>query len=273
MNQTRDLYMAERRQEILRRLHHAGRVSVVELSQAFDVSEVTIRTDLQALAEQNLVIRTHGGAILASDDAPDLALSSRQEQQMQEKGHIGQAAAQMVEEAEAIYLDSSSTALAIAQHLPEGRSITVITSSLAVAQTLQETVGITIVMPGGVVQNDTASLIGADGLAYLSKFNIQKGFFGSHGIAIREGLTDISVDISAAKQPIVGMCRQVIAVVDATKWDRVGLASFASINEINTVITDEHAPPNWSNKSGHWGWRWCWYRILWYPILNIHHCY
>ena len=242
MNQTRDLYMAERRQEILRRLHSAGRVSVVELSEAFDVSEVTIRTDLQALAEQNLVIRTHGGAILAADDTPDLALSSRQEQQTQEKGHIGQAAAQMVEEAEAIYLDSSSTALAIAQQMPEGRSITVITSSLAVAQALRETAGITIVMPGGVVQNDTASLIGVDGLAYLSKFNIQKGFFGSHGIAIREGLTDISVDISAAKQPIVSMCRQVIAVVDATKWDRIGLASFASINEIDTIITDEHAP-------------------------------
>ena len=243
MNQTRDLYMAERRQEILQRLHNAGRVSVVELSQAFDVSEVTIRTDLQALAEQNLIVRTHGGAILASDDEPDLALSSRQEQQIQQKGHIGLAAAQMVQEGEAIYLDSSSTALAIAQYLPEGRSITVITSSLAVAQALRETVGITIVMPGGVVQNDTASLIGPDGLAYLSKVNIQKGFFGSHGIAILEGLTDISVGIAAAKQPIVAMCRQVIAVVDATKWDRVGLVSFAQISDIDTVLTDEHAPP------------------------------
>ena len=76
MNQTRDLYMAERRQEILRQLHHAGRVSVGELSQTFDVSEVTIRTDLQALSEKNLIVRTHGGAILAPDDTPDLALSS-----------------------------------------------------------------------------------------------------------------------------------------------------------------------------------------------------
>ena len=76
---TRDLYMEERRQEILRRLESAGRVSVTELSQAFGVSEVTIRSDLQALAEQKLAVRTHGGAVLQ-----DLALSSRQQQQMQE---------------------------------------------------------------------------------------------------------------------------------------------------------------------------------------------
>ncbi len=97
-------------------------------------------------------------------------------------------------------------------------------------------------MPGGIVQGDTASLIGADGLAYLRKFNIQKGFFGAHGIAFREGLTDINADVAAAKQPIVAMCRQVIAVVDATKWDRVGLASFAQIQDIDTVITDQYAP-------------------------------
>ena len=231
--------MEERRQEILRRLESAGRVSVVELSQAFDVSEVTVRTDLQALVEQNLIIRTHGGAVLQ-----DLALSSRQQQQVQEKSNIGEAAADRVQEGDAIYLDASSTALAIAQHLKEQRRITVITSSLAVAQDLGEAPGITVVMPGGVVQGDTASLIGADGLAYLRKFNIQKGFFGAHGIAIREGLTDISADVAAAKQPIVAMCRQVIAVVDATKWDRVGLASFAQIQDIDTVITDQHAPPD-----------------------------
>ena len=229
--------MEERRQEILRRLENAGRVSVVELSQAFGVSEVTIRTDLQALAEQELVIRTHGGAV-----SQDLALASRQQQQMQEKSHIGEAAAARVQEGDAIYLDASSTALAIAQHLKGQRHITVITSSLAVAQALRDVPGITVVMPGGIVQGDTASLIGVDGLAYLHKFNIQKGFFGAHGIAIREGLTDISADVAAAKQPIVAMCRQVIAVVDATKWDRVGLVSFAQIQDIDTVITDRHAP-------------------------------
>ena len=236
---TRDLYMEERRQEILRRLESAGRVSVTELSQAFGVSEVTIRSDLQALAEQKLAVRTHGGAVLQ-----DLALSSRQQQQVQEKSNIGEAAAQRVQEGDAIYLDSSSTALAIARHLKEQRRITVITSSLAVAQELGDAPGMTVVMPGGVVQGDTASLIGVDGLAYLRKFNIQKGFFGAHGIAIREGLTDISADVAAAKQPIVALCRQVIAVVDATKWDRVGLASFAQINDIDIVITDQHAPPD-----------------------------
>jgi DeoR/GlpR family transcriptional regulator of sugar metabolism len=76
----------------------------------------------------------------------------------------------------------------------------------------------------------------------LRRFNIRKGFFGAHGISLAEGLTDVSLAEAEVKRPVVAMCRQAIAVLDATKWDRAGLASFASPNQINKVITDECAP-------------------------------
>ena len=231
--------MEERRQEILRRLESAGRVSVADLSQLFGVSEVTVRSDLQALAEQDLIVRTHGGAVLQ-----DMALSHRRQQHIQEKSDIGQAAASLVEEGDAIYLDGSSTALAIAQNLKSHRRIMVITSGIALIQELFDAPGVNIVSPAGIVQRDTASLIDPDGLAYLDKFNIQKGFFGAHGLALPEGLTDISVDVAAVKRPLVQRCRQVIAVIDATKWGRVGVASFARMEDVNIVVTDRHAPPN-----------------------------
>jgi len=85
-------------------------------------------------------------------------------------------------------------------------------------------------------------LIGTDGLEMLGKFNIQKGFFGAHGINLPEGLTDVSADEAEVKRVLVGMCRQIIAVLDATKWGQVGLASFAQPQEINTIITDAQAP-------------------------------
>jgi DeoR/GlpR family transcriptional regulator of sugar metabolism len=97
-------------------------------------------------------------------------------------------------------------------------------------------------MPGGTLRRETASLIGVDGLEILQKFNIQKGFFGAHGISLPEGLTDVSADEAAVKRPLVAMCRQVVAVLDATKWGRVGLASFAGLEDVDCIITDRDAP-------------------------------
>jgi DeoR/GlpR family transcriptional regulator of sugar metabolism len=97
-------------------------------------------------------------------------------------------------------------------------------------------------MPGGILRRDTASLVGTGGADMLRDFNIQTGFFGAHGISLAEGLTDVSPDEAEIKRPLVAMCRQVVAVVDATKWGRVGVASFATLPHVHKVITDTHAP-------------------------------
>jgi DeoR/GlpR family transcriptional regulator of sugar metabolism len=238
----KDLYLEERRQKILARLNQAGRVTVADLSQYFGVSEVTIRGDLQALAERNLLVRTHGGAVPTSSGLQMLSLALRRQQQVLEKGHIGAAAAAMIADGDAIFLDSSSTALAIAQHLKNYRYLTVISNSLTIAQELLDAAGVNVVLLGGMVRRETASLVGGEGLEMLRWFNIQKGFFGAHGISLPEGLTDVSADEADVKRPLVAMCRQVIAVLDATKWGRVGLASFATMEQIHKVITDLHAP-------------------------------
>jgi DeoR/GlpR family transcriptional regulator of sugar metabolism len=242
MSISKELFLEERRQEIIRLVNRRGRASVTELSQRLGVSEVTIRADLQALAERNLIIRTHGGAIPAKG-RHDLALTRRRRHQVAEKSRIGQAAAAMVADGDAIFVDSSSTALTILPFLSNRRQLTIITNSLAVAQAMQETPSLTVVMPGGTLQKDTASLIGIDGLEILRKYNIQRGFFGAHGLTFAEGLTDVSAEEAEVKRQMVAMCRQNIAVLDATKWGRVGLASFAQLEDIDTIITDADAPP------------------------------
>jgi DeoR/GlpR family transcriptional regulator of sugar metabolism len=236
------LSVPERRQEILDRVNQTGRVAVAELSDELGVSEVTIRADLQALAESNFLLRTHGGAIPHNPGLQVLSLALRRQQQVPEKGRIGAGAAAMIADGDAIVLDSSSTALAIAQNLKAHRYLTVITNSLTVAQELLDAPGVTVVLPGGTVRRDTASLIGANGLALLNPLNLQKGFFGAHGITLADGLTDVSVEEAEVKRPLVAMCRRVIAVVDATKWGRLGLASFASLQEVHAIVTDSHAP-------------------------------
>ena len=239
---SQDLYPAERRQEIAKRINDCGRASVAELAGQFGVSEVTIRADLQALAARNLIVRTHGGAVPTGRGLHELSLADRTQQQVSEKDRIGAAGAALVSNDNAIILDASSTALAIARHLKHRRDLTILTNSIAIAHEMLDAPGVTVVMPGGTVRREMASLTGGNGLESLRRFNIQKGFFGATGISVPEGLTDVSVGEAEVKRPLVAMCREVIAVVDATKWGHVGLASFAAPQVITCVITDAQAP-------------------------------
>jgi DeoR/GlpR family transcriptional regulator of sugar metabolism len=236
------LYLQKRRQQMLERIQSAGQLSVAELSREFGVSEVTIRNDLQALADENLVVRTHGGAVPVEEGMSQIALALRLRQQIQEKSRIGQAGAAMIADGDAIILDSSTTALAITPYIKHCRHLTVITNAVSVAQTLLDAPSVTVVMAGGRLRRDTASLVGTDGLEMLRKFNVQKGFFGAHGLTLENGLTDVSAEEAEVKRALAQMCRRVIAVVDATKWGRVGLASFASLDDIDTIISDVDAP-------------------------------
>jgi len=238
----RDLYPAERRQEIVKQINDCGRASVADLAAQFHVSEVTIRADLQVLAARNLVVRTHGGAVPAGRGLHELSLADRTQQQVLEKDRIGAAGAALVSNDNAIILDASSTALAIARHLKHRRDLTIFTNGIAIAHEMLDAPGVTVVMPGGTLRRDMASLTGGNGLEPLRGFNIQKGFFGAHGLSVPEGLTDVSLPEAEIKRKLVAMCRQVIAVVDATKWGRFGLASFAALHDITQVITDVQAP-------------------------------
>ncbi|MFN2167465.1 MAG: DeoR/GlpR family DNA-binding transcription regulator, partial [Anaerolineae bacterium] len=125
--------------------------------------------------------------------------------------------------------------------LDQHRFLTVITNSLAIAQQLLDAGGATVVMPGGRLRSETASLIGLDGLGMLDQFNIRKGFFGAHGITVEEGLTDVSAEEADVKRPLVARCRQVIAVLDATKWGQVGVATFATLDQVDAIITNREA--------------------------------
>jgi len=238
------VYLEERRQAILNLIADHGRVSVPDLSAQFDVSEVTIRADLQALAERGLLVRTYGGAISAAYGLQELSLLQRRQQHIPEKQRIGAAGAALIADGEAVFLDSSSTAIAVAQHLKSRHDLTLVTNSLVVAQEMLGLAEITVVMPGGTLHHDTVSLIGPDGLAFLEKYHIRKGFFGAYGLSVDAGLTDGSAPESAIKRALVELCHTVVVVADATKWGRVGVTSYAMLSDVNTVITDAQASPD-----------------------------
>lgn len=238
-----DLYLEERRQAIASLVNSTGRVTVAELSRNFGVSEVTIRQDLQALAERQVLVRTHGGAVPAAGGLAELQLGLRRQTQVTEKTRIGAAGAALVQDGDAIVLDASSTSLAIAHHLRGRQDLTVITYSLEVLNELTSAPQIDVVLMGGFFQRATMSLIGAYGLDQLRQYNIRLGFFGAHGLDAQTGLTDVSATEARVKAELLPHCREVVAVLDATKWGRVGSVTFAPPHKIHRIITNAGAPP------------------------------
>jgi len=238
----RKLFQQERRERIIALLAHNGHVSVADLSAQFGVSEATIRADLDALAAERLLTRTHGGALALDQDRLELSFDFRRRLHAAQKSRIGAAAAAMIEDGEAIVLDASTTALAVATQIKDRRELTVITNGILVALALLDIPGITVLMPGGFLRRDSVSLVGDEGHDFVEKFNFQKGFFGAKGLTLEQGLTDVNSAEVAVKRDLVARARQVIAIVDSSKWERVGFASFASIDQVDCVITGEGAP-------------------------------
>jgi Transcriptional regulators of sugar metabolism len=235
-------YPYERRQAILRILEAEGRVSVADLSRRFALSEVTIRKDLAWLEAQGLLIRTHGGALPADRNPVELAFEVRERLNREEKIRIGQAAASLVQDGDSIALDASTTAMYLARFLRDRRELTVLTNGIRVAMEFAGRPGITVLMPGGMLRWEAFSLVGTWGEDLLRRMHIHKAFVGAKGLTLEEGLTDVNPEEVRLKQAIVETAKEVIAILDHTKWGRVAFATFCPLERIRLVITDVQAP-------------------------------
>jgi DeoR/GlpR family transcriptional regulator of sugar metabolism len=216
------LFLQERLNQIVGLLQEQGRVSVADLSEKFGVSMVTIRHDLATLEQQRRLVRTHGGAVVKPDfvmEPPGFAL--RRQLHLAEKERIGRAAAALVRDGESVALDASTTAWQIARHLKDRRELTVVTNGLFIALEFLDSPGVTVVMPGGSLRIASASLVGNQGTCILERYHVQKGFFSAGGFTLEEGLTDTNQYEVELKQRMVDRSKEVIAVVDSSKWGQV----------------------------------------------------
>jgi DeoR/GlpR family transcriptional regulator of sugar metabolism len=238
----------DRRERISRLVEANGRASVAELSRLLSVSEATVRKDLAALESEGRILRTHGGAMTAGSQAAgmrnrsELAFEVRERLQVAEKTAIGRAAAELVKDGDSIGLDASTTALHVARHLTSRNELTVLTNGIRIAAELAGLPGITVLMPGGVMRWEAFSLVGEWGGAVLSRVHIQTAFVGAVGFTLDHGLTDVDSGEAEFKRLLVAAARDVVAVVDHTKWDRVAFTTFCPIDRVHQVITDRAAP-------------------------------
>ena len=239
---SRRLYRQERLDTIIKQLQETGYVSVAELSEIFDVSAVTIRSDLDTLEKAGHLVRTHGGAVPVHLSEGALAFSVRQRSQTEAKQRIAAAAAELIADGDSIVLDASTTAWHIARRLLPRRELTVLTTGLYVALELLHAPSISVMIPGGPIWREAASVVGTWDSSILKKGNLRKGFFGGRGLTLNEGLTDANPEEVALKRKLVSLVHEVNVVVDASKFGKVAFASCAEVGEITRVITDDRAP-------------------------------
>ena len=233
--------LEERRQEIIGAVGKVGKLSVVELSRRFDVSEVTIRQDLQELHDQGFLLRTRGGAV-SSNKMPEMSFDMRKQQHAAEKARIGKSAATLVNPGDTIFMDASTTVHAMIPHLKKIHELTVITNSLRVALFFLDSPQIQVILPGGHLRRESISLVGLTSDSPVPSINIQIGFFGARGLTVEEGLTDVNINEVALKQKFITSCRQVVAMLDAGKWGKVAAYTFAGLPQIDAIFSDRNAP-------------------------------
>jgi DeoR/GlpR family transcriptional regulator of sugar metabolism len=236
----------ERQNQILDILSDRQAVTVSELAALLKVSTVTIRTDLNQLAEQRRLVRTRGGAMIVGEKArQELTFAIRQQLHAARKQQIGELAATLVHSLDSVLLDASTTALAVGRALkqrPTLTEVTIVTTGVWTALELLGAPQLDIILAGGNLQNATGSITGPIARDTLSKINIHKAFLGGWGLTVAQGLTDANLQEVELKQFIIERSREVIAVMDGSKFGQVGLSTFAPVERISRIVTDNSAP-------------------------------
>jgi DeoR family transcriptional regulator, aga operon transcriptional repressor len=230
----------ERRKQILHELSAKGQVLVNELSREFNVSEVTIRNDLDQLERKNMLIRARGGAIKTEGGVGiDHHISEKDKLHINEKIRIGKRAAQLISEHETVIIDSGTTTMEIAKNLGHLSDITVITNALNIASQLIQYNGFNLIIPGGYLRKNSLSLVGPLAEKNLQNLFVDKVFLGVDGFDTRHGIFTPNIEEASLNEIMIHNAKEVILVSDSSKFLRRSLAYICGIEKINRVITDE----------------------------------
>ncbi|MFJ2115972.1 DeoR/GlpR family DNA-binding transcription regulator [Streptomyces sp. NPDC087850] len=253
MSDNQNLLAEQRRALILDEVRRRGGVRVNELTRTLNVSDMTVRRDLDALARQGVVEKVHGGAVPvveASTHEPGFEAKSSLEPTA--KQDIARAAAALVLPGSAIALSGGTTTYALAHLLLDVPELTVVTNSPRVADVFHAAQppgpggaprpgAATVVLTGGV-RTPSDSLVGPVADQAIRSLHFDLLFLGVHGISAEAGLSTPNLAEAETNRRFIRSARRVVVVADHTKWGTVGLSSFATLDQVDTLVTDAGLP-------------------------------
>ncbi|WP_030672794.1 DeoR/GlpR family DNA-binding transcription regulator [Streptomyces sp. NRRL B-1347] len=250
MSENQHLLAEQRRALILDEVRRRGGVRVNELTRKLGVSDMTVRRDLDALARQGVLEKVHGGAVpVAEASTHEPGFEAKSGLELSAKEDIARAAAALVAPGTAIALSGGTTTYALAHQLLDVPDLTVVTNSVRVADVFhsaqrssgQRQGAATVVLTGGV-RTPSDSLVGPVADQAIAALHFDVLFLGVHGIAAGAGLSTPNLAEAETNRRLVRSARRVVVVADHTKWGTVGLSSFATLDQVDTLVTDAGLP-------------------------------
>ncbi|MCU6707873.1 DeoR/GlpR family DNA-binding transcription regulator [Paenibacillus sp. J5C_2022] len=225
----------DRQKRIVEKLRTDGEVKISELKNWLEVTDMTVRRDLEKLEQNGVLKRTFGGAILT---AKEIALPERSIVHIAEKERIGETAVELIEPGESIFMDSGSTTLQIARCLPHEANLTVVTNALHIASELSEKKIPTIVI-GGALMDTTNSMVGSLSIETILRMAFDKAFLGTTGANALHGFSNSNMHEAEIKRTAIQQAKKAYIVMDHTKFGNSALFSFASLQDVHAIITNE----------------------------------
>ena len=229
-------------------------VSIKELAGTLNVTEMTIRRDLQQLSKKNLVKVLHGAAIYTSGDRHDYnqdTYSYYEEltKRKAEKDRIGQKGASLIEPRDTIIIDSGSTTEYLAKYIQDDIPITVLSYALNIINIISEKSNCAQIISGGTFQRNTLSFVGTSGIDLVSQIRASKVFISASGISDNLGITCTNLYELDIKKAAINAANTRILLVDSSKFDRVNIAHFADMKDFDIIVTDTDIPERYSEMA------------------------
>lgn len=236
---------AERRNIILERIQQEKKVVVSTLSREYEVSEETIRRDLDKLEDEGYIIKSYGGAVLNESSLTELPHNLRRSVNVVAKQRIADLVNDLIEEEDHIFLDASTTSLYIAKTIKQKEHMTVITNSIENLLELSMVSGWDIISTGGKLKAGTMSLFGRRSAETVAAYHTDKVFMSCKGLSMDMGITDGNDETAGIKQAMISSSEKVYLAADHTKFDRKAFAQICGFNKIDAVVTDSKPDDAW----------------------------
>jgi DeoR/GlpR family transcriptional regulator of sugar metabolism len=237
---------AERRNEILDILQEDGRVVVSELSGRYEVSEETIRRDLDKLETDGFVIKSYGGAVLNEKRNIDMPFNIRKNRNVVAKQKIAELFVELINDGDSIMFDASSTSLYIVRALKEKKkNLTIITNSIEIIIELLDQSDWQVISTGGTAREGTFALVGPGTDRAIRSYHVDRAIISCKGLDIDAGITDSDELAAHNKITMLSTGKKRILAIDHTKFEQIAFTQIGGLDEISTVVTDKKPDKKW----------------------------
>lgn len=235
----------ERRRKIVEQISKDGSVKVIDLSKGFNVTEETIRRDLEKLEQEKILMRTYGGAVIVQRANEKEPFKARLNENLESKERIGQILGSVIRDGDVIMMDSGTTSLQVLQEIGRFKNLTIITNALGIISEMVQYDHINIIGIGGNLLRKPLAFGGPTTARIIASYYADKVILSCKGIDMEKGVMESNEIEADIKRAMVSASKMVVLAVDHTKFNNLSLIRIIEFSKVDIVVTDIKPSKEW----------------------------